>query len=138
MSLNLTPMIDVVFLLLFFFLTVSRFKSPEGMLAAQLPPPDDAVAVEIPREPIRIRIEPAIVPGGPGMAVIEHLSPSAIPLPSLAARLEEIRDSIPGFDTGAPVILLAGDNIPWEHVVNAYNAAMAAQYHRIFFAEAPP
>ncbi len=138
MSLNLTPMIDVVFLLLFFFLTVSRFRSPEGMLAAQLPPPDDAVAVEIPREPIRIRVQSAAAPGEPGLAVIERLSTSAIPLAGLAARLGEIRDTVPGFDTGAPVILLADDTVPWEHVVNAYNAAMVAQYHRIFFAESPP
>jgi hypothetical protein len=32
------------------------------------------------------------------------------------------------------VHLLADDDIPWEHVVNAYNAALAAEYEKIFFA----
>jgi len=29
---------------------------------------------------------------------------------------------------------MAGDDIRWDHVVNAYNAAMAARYQKVYFA----
>ena len=55
---------------------------------------------------------------------------------ALPAALTRIR-TMEGFnDSRVPVYLLAGDEVAWDHVVNAYNAAMAAQYERIFFAGA--
>ena len=54
MNLNLTSMIDVVFLLLFFFLAASRFTVPEGTLPADLPKKGAAApGIEIPRGPFR-------------------------------------------------------------------------------------
>ena len=29
---------------------------------------------------------------------------------------------------------MAGDNVRWDHVVNAYNAALAARYEKVYFA----
>ena len=51
----------------------------------------------------------------------------------LSAALKEIRDADVGFSTDTPVHLLAGDDVAWDHVVNAYNGTLAAGYEKIFF-----
>ena len=137
MSLNLTPMIDVVFLLLFFFLAVSRFRALEGMLPAQLPTQKVATTVEIPRIPIRIRL--LADPKAPMVchATIDRFEEAPIRLDALATALRDIRENAPGFDRDTPVQLWAGDEVVWDHIVNAYNATMAAKYKNILFAGSP-
>jgi len=134
MSLNLTPMIDIVFLLLFFFLTVSRFQAAEGMLPAQLPAQKSATAALIPRTPIRIRFLANPNQSDMCKVTIDRFNESPLSISILSGALTKIRNDAPGFDRDTPVHLLAGDDIPWDHVVNAYNAAMAAGYEKIFFA----
>ena len=136
-TLNLTPMIDVVFLLLFFFLVASRFSSREGMLPAQLPARVAPAAAGVPRTPIRIRLVPdAAAPHTCSVTVDGH-RPGPFPIRELAAELKRIQDPELGFDAGTPVHLLAGDDVDWDHVVNAYNAALAAGYERILFVASP-
>ncbi|MEW6356189.1 MAG: biopolymer transporter ExbD [Planctomycetota bacterium] len=50
LQLRMTPMIDVVFLLLIFFMCVSKWKQAEGNLAAELPP-EGAPAEQVQQEP---------------------------------------------------------------------------------------
>jgi len=134
MSLNLTPMIDVVFLLLFFFLTVSRFRATEGMLPARLPGQPAGVSTEIPRTPIRIRFLADPTSPGTSRVTIDRFRESPLPISALAAALTEVRENQPGFGTDTPVWLLAGDDVSWDDVVNVYNAALTAHYEKIFFA----
>jgi biopolymer transport protein ExbD len=54
--LDLTPMIDVVFLLLIFFMVATTFLSPERELDVDLPVADSAGAVERPPEEIVITV----------------------------------------------------------------------------------
>lgn len=139
MSLNLTPMIDLVFLLLFFFLVVSRFGQREGMLPALLPgrATTGVNLAEIPRTPIRVRL--VIDPAHPDTctATIDRFREEGVPLSGLAAAMRRIREMNVGFDDQTPVHLLAGEEVVWDHVVNAYNAAIAAEYKKIFFAALP-
>lgn len=132
-TLNLTPMIDVVFLLLLFFLTASRFGSNEGMLPANLPARAAAVSVEIPRTPIRVRF--VAQPNEPDQCnvTIERFNETPLPLAKLGPSLRKIQEQ-PGFDANTPVHLIAGNDIRWDHVVNAYNAALAAGYGKVYFA----
>jgi biopolymer transport protein ExbD len=133
-ALNLTPMIDVVFLLLFFFLVASRF-GVEGMLPARLPARAAGASAEVPRTPLRVRF--SLDRGAAeGFAVtIDHFHPAGLPIASLMSRLESIRSDQPGFDGETPVHLIAPDEVPWDGVVNAYNAALAAGYHKVFFVD---
>jgi len=133
-SLNLTPMIDVVFLLLFFFLVVSRFRMTEGMLPAQLPAGTTAVSTDVPRTPIRIRLLADPKTPMTCHVSIDRFHEAPMEFATLAGTLRHIRDNTPGFDSDTPVYLLAGDDVIWDHVVNAYNAAMTAQYEKILFA----
>jgi len=143
MSLNLTPMIDVVFLLLFFFLVVTRFGAGEGVLPAQIPTRSTPVTAEVPRAPLRVRLvmEPpdGRVEGGLNACrvTIDRFNETPIDMSALAAALRKIREMNVGFDEQAPVHLIAGDEIAWDHVVNAYNAALAAEFYKIYFAGSP-
>ena len=132
-TLNLTPMIDVVFLLLLFFLTASRFGSNEGMLEARLPARVAAVSVEIPRTPIRVRF--VAQPNQPDQCrvTIERFNETPLPLADLGQSLHKIQEQ-PGFGPDTPVHLMADNDIRWDHVVNAYNAALAAGYGKVYFA----
>src|SRR3989304_8023260 len=57
MSLNLTPMIDVVFNLLIFFVVGTRFAEVEGLLRSKLPAaPSESVQPAVPLMPIRVRL----------------------------------------------------------------------------------
>lgn len=134
MSLNLTPMIDIVFLLLCYFLMMSQFRTPEGVLPARLPAIQGGVAAEIPRTPIRVRFMPDADSPARCKVTIDDFNDSPLEIGLLAGRLRHIRQQVPGFDANTPVHLLAGDNVAWDHVVNAYNAALAADYVKIFFA----
>lgn len=140
LSLNLTAMIDTVFNLLFFFMIASRFGAIEGLLSANLPAKASTTAtpaVEVPRTPLRIRLAPDTGSPGKCRATIDGFEATPIEMAALPAALAKIR-TIEGFDDKhVPVYLLAGDDVAWDHVVNAYNAAMAAQYERVFFGGAP-
>ncbi len=135
-ALNLAPMIDMVFLLLFFFLAASRFGPQEGMLPTQLPIRTVAAAADIPQTPIRIRFIPDPADPEQCMVSVDRFNETPMAIQALADRLETIRQ-LPGFYSRTPVHLLAGDKVRWNHVVNAYNAAMAAGYEKIFFADTP-
>jgi len=132
-TLNLTPMIDVVFLLLFFFMVASRFQAFEGMLPARLPAQSAVATHQVPRSPIRIRFLYDEATPGQCLTTIDRLNESPFAVGRLTSELKKIHERIPGFDQDTPVHLLADDNVPWDHVVNAYNAAMAADFEKIFF-----
>jgi biopolymer transport protein ExbD len=132
--LNLTPMIDVVFLLIFFFLTVSRFGAVEGMLPARLPARPSAGATAVPRTPLYVRMVAPAEADGLCRVTIDRFQVTPILLAELPAKLSSIRREVPGFDRGTRVILVAGAEIPWDDVVNAYNAAIAAEYRKVLFA----
>jgi biopolymer transport protein ExbD len=139
LTLNLTSMIDVVFLLLFFFLATSHFTRPEGTLPADLPTRAAAgPAVEVPRTPIYVRM--SVGPAGPQACrlTVDRFHPSPLPAGELAGTLQKIRQEIPGFDGRTPVYLVADERVPWDYVVNAYNAALLAQFEKIYFAGAKP
>ena len=53
---NLTPMIDVVFLLLIFFMVTTTFLNPEREIEVDLPTAESAGAVESPPEEIVITV----------------------------------------------------------------------------------
>ncbi len=135
-ALNLAPMIDMVFLLLFFFLAASRFGPQEGMLPTQLPIRTVAAAADIPQTPIRVRFMTDPADPERCLVSIDRFSETPQAIDSLADSLERIKD-IPGFYARTPVHLLAGEEVLWNHVINAYNAALAAGYEKIFFADSP-
>ena len=121
-------------MLLFFFLVVSRFRALEGMLPAQLPAQTVAVTADIPRTPLRIRFLYNSSSPDQCLVTLDRFNETPLPVGILSEALTKIRDEPNGFDCHTPVHLLADDQVPWDHVVNAYNAALMAGYEKILFA----
>ena len=131
----LTPMIDVTFQLLLFFLLTCEFRESEGNIPGTLPA-KGSVMMQVtntpPPDPIRIRIRPSVNRASAsyevtGVAVVIN-NPT-----DLYAFLKNRQEQV-GSDE-VPIIILPSADVPWEFVVQAFNQAVQAKYKKIGFAQ---
>lgn len=108
---NLTPLIDVVFLLLIFFMVSTTFTR-ESHLSLNLP---EASGEEASAEPksIEILIDAA------GQYVINNRSLVSTKIETLKAALQEVSEG----DSSLPLIITADANTPHQAVITAMDAA---------------
>lgn len=144
-ELNLTSMIDVIFQLLIFFVVTASFMIDEGVLAAKLPQGQGSPmqADELPPEKIKIRLTSD--PADDTLVQIERGSPTKpiryASFGELSADLDRLRydpgsSRIDGiYEPDNPIVIEPNGTVRWQHVVNAFNAAIAAQYTNVSFAE---
>ena len=132
-ALNMAPMIDMTFLLFSFVLVTSTFDRPEGILASEMPRQGGSSAVALPFSPIVIRLGQT----GPGredyVIRVDRFANSPARFAELPDFLRGIQ-SEPGFDQGTPVVIVAEDDVSWDHVVSCWNAALLAECKNIAFA----
>lgn len=140
MSLNLTSMIDVVFLLLIYFVVTASFTPGEGILTAKLPQgTGTANPLKLPPQPLNIQVSPVGMSGyrigieGHGAARdFRDLHDQLVQL-----QYDESRNRVLGTHRpDDPVIIKPQRRVRWQHVVNTFNAAMRARYTNISFAQA--
>ncbi|MEM1027344.1 MAG: biopolymer transporter ExbD [Planctomycetota bacterium] len=144
-ELNLTSMIDVIFQLLIFFVVTANFMIDEGVLSAKLPQGSGSpiAADELPRDKIVIRL--ISDPSDDALVSIER-GPAASPVRyasfgELTADLDRLRYDPDGtridgiYEPDNPVLIEPGGRVRWQHVVNAFNAAITAKYTNVSFAE---
>ena len=110
-SVNLTPLIDVVFLLLIFFMVSTTFTK-ETHLAIDLPESSGEVRQEQPRQ-----IEVVISKEGEFAINGESLINSQ--LDTIKRGLGKVSEG----DSGMPLIITADANTPYQSVVTAMDAA---------------
>ncbi|QEG24599.1 ExbD/TolR family protein [Mariniblastus fucicola] len=128
----MTPMIDVVFLLLVFFVWTASFQIIEQVMPSQLSQAagaDPVEQVDVP-EPadfdnlvIRIRMQNE----APTWFVSDQ------PLGDLADVKKQLT-TIAQISTDAPVILYPDQNVPLEHIVDAWDAAKVSGFAKVQFA----
>ena len=133
-AINLAPMIDVTFLLLIFFLVTTTFERAEGILRSQLPTGVGAPAPSLPITPIVVRLQSAGASGAAYTLRVDHFDATPSTFVELAELLREIKHQ-PGFDNKTPVAVVAENNVLWDHVVGAWNAAVVAGFQHVAFAE---
>lgn len=130
-SAAMTPMIDVVFLLLVFFLCASSFDRPEQNLAASLAVADNregAGADTPPPELEEITVAARYDAGRTSWAVNDGAPTADLSeLQSLLRRLAAVERSL-------PVTIDARPDVPMGDVVAAYDAARAAGFGRVVLA----
>ncbi len=120
---NMTPMIDIVFLLLVFLLATSRFRPLEAKLPMELPTPQ---AGEMARFTL---VEPLVISlysQDEGMRLIlegrefTYDDVTAASLIDFSDNLEDVY-SVQRRTVDDPIELNCGDNLKWEHLVKFYN-----------------
>ncbi|MEN8127725.1 MAG: biopolymer transporter ExbD [Planctomycetota bacterium] len=132
MGLRMTPMIDVIFLLLAFFVLTAKFQEPEQLLPVIVgkASPQNAVTKDT---PLKIFIEPA--PSG-CLLRIGNRPPIALsaenPSESLLVLARKVRLALE--TTGpVPVELYYDDAIPWDIVVKVYDVLYGLGAQNITF-----
>jgi biopolymer transport protein ExbD len=138
LQLNLTPMIDVTFLLLVFFVCTTKALDKEGLLRADLSErggamPVDALSLDEP--PLRIELTRAA-----GRTRLQVLAP--MPQPEdpeelgflLSSRRYGASNPSGIFASDQPIELAPSADAPWEDTVAAFNAITRAGYTRVSFA----
>jgi biopolymer transport protein ExbD len=130
--LRLTAMIDVCFLLLIYFITTSSFPLGEGVITAKFPygPPPDAPP-EPPHRPITIAI--SAVGESDYRLSVNGGADSPRRMGQLRVLLDRWRHT---FAADNPVVIRPQGRVRWQHVTNAFNAAVAAGYENVAFAQA--
>lgn len=131
---SFAPMIDLTFQFLIFFVAATRFADPEGNLSTRMPRSAGPEAVALPLAPIVVGLQS---PGGDGERVMLALEKFDLYPADFEELVPAIRSilALPGFDAETPVVIAAESGVRWDHVVNAWNAALRAGAKRLAFAD---
>ena len=128
---SLTPMIDVTFLLLLFFLLTFTFRDVEGVLPHLMlgGPGDGPDVIEVP--PIRIRLAAV---GRARESVRYEVGPTTVVARGpreLYRTLTSLREKVSG---ETPVIIQPHGSVRWQYAVEACNQARRATFQNVQFA----
>ncbi|MDY6914012.1 MAG: biopolymer transporter ExbD [Planctomycetota bacterium] len=125
----LTPMIDVTFQLLLFFLLTFTFREAEGQIPSRLPIGDITKGHDVKIDPIFVVIRPA------GDQAIYEMSGINVGIHGP----EELYRTLMGRQRAlgskeVPVVIKPRGDVAWQHVVEAFNQAIRAKFKNIGFA----
>jgi biopolymer transport protein ExbD len=132
MQLNLTSMIDVIFLLLIYFVVTASFAANEAVLVTNLSGGGNSDPMAPPPMELNIRLTSAGSTGA-NIKVAGREVPS---FSTLADRLIELQHNPEQARSGNyavddPVKIRPQGGVRWQHVVNAFNAAVKAEYENV-------
>lgn len=123
-SLILTPVIDIMFLLLIFFMVGTQFTDDENRFDIKLPTVSDALSVVSLPDPATVNVT------ANGEV---YLDGQAIGLPELEQRLTEMRRNYPG-----QTVLIRGDgNAAYQQVIDVLAAVKRAGVSGVSLANRP-
>jgi len=127
----LTPMIDVTFQLLLFFLLTFTFRQAEGQIPGSLPKEGTGGVTEKSQlnPPIRITMRPR---GRDRSEVVYEIEG----YPHQITTGKELGEKLMGRarnGTDVPVILHCGRDVQWRWVVEAFNQSVRAKFEKIGF-----
>jgi len=130
-AVDMTPMIDCVFLLLVFFMVSTTFNKQEADISFALPgTASQSDAVEIPDEQI-IQITEA---GNVFLNDLEYDSPADPDMPELVKTLILFRQTAEANKVPAMITIAPEDNVRQQRVVDVLNACTAAKIANVTFA----
>ena len=130
-AVDMTPMIDCVFLLLVFFMVSTTFNKQEADISFALPgTAAQSDAVEIPDEQI-IQITEA---GNVFLNDLEYDAPTNADMPELVKTLILFRQTADANKVPAMITIAPEDNVKQQRVVDVLNACTAAKIANVTFA----
>ena len=130
-AVDMTPMIDCVFLLLVFFMVSTTFNKQEADISFALPgTAEQSDAVEIPDEQI-VQITEA---GNVFLNDLEYDAPTDPDMPELVKTLILFRQTAEANKVPAMITIAPEDNVKQQRVVDVLNACTAAKIANVTFA----
>lgn len=133
-ELNLTSMIDVIFLLLIFFVCTADFKTPEKTLPTNLSLPGAVASEVVPqreRDLGKIVVRILVAPNRRVSYSVDGKRVASI------ADVEALLESLSQIDTNTPVVVAPERDVPIERVLDVYDAARRVGLGKIKFAASP-
>lgn len=136
-------MIDVVFLLLVYFMVATEFKVGEEVFRLDLPKQMSSDAIDDPfdidEEPLRIRVATLGEGATSYRLVMEGPYDQPGTFDDLFDQLQSVQiNDVNGgglFRADHPIIIIPGRTTRWEHTVEAFNAVVRASYSNITLAK---
>jgi len=130
----LTPMIDVVFQLLLFFLLTTTFRQEEGQIPGTLPEKAGISAGDVvPLDPIRLMLRPT---GPERNGCIYEMSGHNVGIDSPQRLYEALVGRRQVLSDEVPVVIQPRPDVKWRYVVEAFNQSIRARFKNIAFASA--
>ncbi len=129
---NIVPLIDVLFMLLLFFLLSTRFRQTEVDIPATLPGGGKPAAGPIGKTELKIIL---VGDGEDNLTSVEYQCGSmtrCIKLDDLRKQLKTRQEQL---GAESPVTIIPDPRVRWEYVVQAYNEAVRAKFKTISFME---
>ena len=131
----MTPMIDVVFLLLVFFVCTVSFQLVEQVLQSELSSQIGSEPSEIEEPPPEADFDNVVVKiGWDGSQPNWRLNDQ--PLASIDALQQQLL-VISGIKSDAPLILDPAESVPLGHVIEAFDVSIQAGFAEVSFAVNP-
>jgi len=134
-ELQMTPMIDVIFQLIIFFMCVMKFRQPEGQQTINLPfegKPRQNVSAPVPDIPLILRRNPNGRPGTAAYRPVIRLRDSAI------TDWKGLLDSLKVLKLTNPdvhIVLDVGPDVIHDSVVKAIDQCTGAEIKNVGFAQ---
>ena len=124
-AVSMTPLIDVVFLLMVFFLMTINFEKPEEVLAHRLPQLGNEASDDPSKDWEKVELK------------LEIIRESGQLKLQLQERTLENYDDLLGYLTELPeditIIIEAADDVPYKHIIGVYNSCLKANKTDIVF-----
>jgi biopolymer transport protein ExbD len=132
LEVKMTPMIDVIFLLLIFFVCTASFSAPEEVLATHLLLPG-TVDSEVPIPPELEDLEELIIEVSwrEGRPLWKVFSSDYDELPQLK---EKVLLKVHKLQADLPVILDVAPNVPMKNVIDVFDLCREIGFEKIQFA----
>lgn len=134
-GLQMAPMIDVIFLLLTFFVLTARFRLPEAFVPLALSSPDSSIRVQM-VEPLILHLTSA---GEECLAEVaarkKVILSGESPETGLAVLAETVEQLCRSQQRRAedPVELICSDEVQWDYVVKVYDLLRVLGLEQITF-----
>ena len=140
-TMQMTPMIDVVFQMLIFFMVGMQIKIPEGILNSYLPKdrgvgmPEEEDNPDITPPEVRIRLEKNEVASTDENVVVDIYFEqySCEDIQDLEDKLVRLGQEL----SSIPVVIDGDPEVPFSYILGTLNACVKARFTQISF-KAPP
>lgn len=128
-ELKMTPMIDVIFLLLVFFVCTANFKPPEQILPMETVLPGSVIAEIVLPDPVNLDVVLVQIffDKQPHWQIEGNRCSALGEVQNILRLIREIKPDV-------PVIVESADSVPMENVIDVYDICRRVGLFRIQFA----